>query len=458
MKKAIMRLIILIWASISAAGANEWYIEQKIPPPKTATWPHAWAVPISISGDICIMGALVDGENGLRAGAAYVYRFDGSEWVEEQKLMALDGQEGDTFGYDVAINDGTIIIGASGDDDNGEDSGSAYVFRHNGTEWVQTQKLMPSNREYENHFGTCIRISGDICIIGAGSWYFDVPSQVYIFRFDGDSWKEEESITFSKNEAGDFWGKLDMFYLPFDYGDEAGFVVGAAGDDEAGENVGAVYLFRNSWANQSEWSMIKKIMPPDSTEGLLFGESVAYTGEVLAVSALGNGSQDSCIYMYRPSNYSFDYAPNGPLPEQKLTIPRQDKGKAFVFGTYLAVDRDTLITTAFRIIDDDPQHCDGIVYVYEYNGSVWVLKSRIVASDSRQDMFMFGQLFPWPVAIDGDVAMLGAQGSIGELGMTYIYRRCPTADVNGDCFVSLADFSVLAQEWLTGFHPWPRRW
>jgi hypothetical protein len=157
--------------------------------------------------------------------------------------------------------------------------------------------------------------------------------------------------------------------------------------------------------------------------------------------------------VYRRSSGIF-HDPDGPLPEQKITVPQQDKDKVFGFGRCVAVDGDTLITTALKIVPQDPYYADGIVYIYEYNGSTWFLNSRIQATDSRQEVVFYGP-FLWPVAIDEDMAMLGAHGSMWGDGMTYIYRRCPTADVTGDCYVNLADFSVLAQQWLTGFHPWP---
>ncbi len=450
MNKAVLLVIIAATSThVSGLGNNTWYIEQKIPPPQTATHPSGWGIPIGISGDTCVMGAHIDKENGFYAGAVYVYRFDGSEWVAEQKLMALDGQDEDYFGYGAAISDGTIIIGAPGDDDNGEDSGSVYVFRHNGTEWEQTQKLMPAIREHDNVFGTYVSISGNLCVIGADFWDVDVPCQVYVFRFDGNTWNEETSFTFSWADVYPFWGKLGVVYPPPYFGAE--FVVGAPGDDEAGEDVGAVYLFYDRW---DEWSMYKKIMPPDAEDRLFFGESIGYSGEVIAVSAPGDGGQNGCIYMYRPWIDRYYYS-SDLQPEQKLTVPQQDKDKVFGFGNCLAVDGDTLITTAFKFIQGDPwpYYYNGIVYIYEYNGAGWALKSRFEASDSRQDISMFWQLFDWPVAIDGDVAMLGAQGIPGP-GMTYIYRRCPAADVTGDCFVDMTDIGVLARQWLNGFEPW----
>jgi len=58
----------------------------------------------------------------------YVFTCTGNSWTEEKKLTASGGVEGDYFGYSVAIDVDTIAVGSLGDDDNGEESGSAYVF------------------------------------------------------------------------------------------------------------------------------------------------------------------------------------------------------------------------------------------------------------------------------------------------------------------------------------------
>jgi hypothetical protein len=75
------------------------------------------------------VGAVGDSnENGIAAGSAYVFRFDCSTWPERAKLLAADGAEYDALGFCVAVDGDVAVVGADWDDDNGEDSGSAYVF------------------------------------------------------------------------------------------------------------------------------------------------------------------------------------------------------------------------------------------------------------------------------------------------------------------------------------------
>src|SRR5262245_58686796 len=83
---------------------------------------------VSISGDYVLVGAPDDGDGGTNSGSVYVFRRDGSTWIQEAKLTASDGDGGDSFGKSVAIAVDVAIVGAPYDEDNGVNSGSAYVF------------------------------------------------------------------------------------------------------------------------------------------------------------------------------------------------------------------------------------------------------------------------------------------------------------------------------------------
>jgi hypothetical protein len=84
---------------------------------------------VSISGGVALVGSPYDDDHGDYSGSAYVFRWNGSSWVEEQKLLASDGAEADRFGDSVSISGDVALVGARTDDDSGTDSGSAYVFK-----------------------------------------------------------------------------------------------------------------------------------------------------------------------------------------------------------------------------------------------------------------------------------------------------------------------------------------
>jgi len=113
------------------------------------------------------VGADENDDNGEGSGSAYVFRWNGSSWVEEQKLLPSDGAAEDYFGCSVSISGNVALVGADENDDNGEGSGSAYVFRWNGSSWVEEQKLLPSDGAAYDWFGESVSISGDVALVGA---------------------------------------------------------------------------------------------------------------------------------------------------------------------------------------------------------------------------------------------------------------------------------------------------
>lgn len=84
---------------------------------------------VALSGDTALVGAYLDSENGVGAGAAFVFVRSGGSWTERAKLTASDASYGDHFGSHLGMSGNRVLIAASEDDDNGYQSGSAYVFQ-----------------------------------------------------------------------------------------------------------------------------------------------------------------------------------------------------------------------------------------------------------------------------------------------------------------------------------------
>ena len=123
---------------------------------------------VAVAGDTAVIGAWGDDDDGIDSGSAYVFRYNGTAWVEEAKLTASDAAEGDHFGGSVTVSGDTVVVGAYADDDNGSRSGSAYVFRYSGTAWVEEAKLTASDGAADDFFGFPVAVSGDTVVVGAG--------------------------------------------------------------------------------------------------------------------------------------------------------------------------------------------------------------------------------------------------------------------------------------------------
>ena len=187
------------------------------------------------------------GAHGDSAGSAYVYqRNEGGadNWGEVAKITAGDAAFDDGFGRSVAISGDTVIVGAFDDDDNGTDSGSAYVYQRDeggADNWGEVAKITASDGAAYDVFSWSVSISGDTAIVGAhdydGDWLNDGSAYVYQRDEGGvDNWGEVTKITASDGSTLDHLGSSAGIS-----GDTA--IVGASWDDDNGRDSGSAYIF-----------------------------------------------------------------------------------------------------------------------------------------------------------------------------------------------------------------------
>jgi MYXO-CTERM domain-containing protein len=106
-----------------------WTQEAELLPSDGAMKPlYGFGSSVALEGDTALVGASADGLIAANAGSAYVYARSGAAWTEESKIVPNDVAANDFFGGSVALEGDTVLVGAYEDDDNGMDSGSAYVF------------------------------------------------------------------------------------------------------------------------------------------------------------------------------------------------------------------------------------------------------------------------------------------------------------------------------------------
>ena len=207
-----------------------------------------WSV--SVSGDVAVIGACTsdgpdvgnEGSMGTDySGSAYVFtRQNNGNWVQRQKLEASDATARDYFGYSVSVSGDMLVVGAIGDDDNGTNSGSAYVFaRQANGSWRQHQKIVASDGTQEAHFGRSVAVSGFTAVIGADGGLSGgaVTGSAYVFARQVDaSWAEQQNLHASDGAADDFFGNSVSI------SGETAFV-GAFGAVDSGPESGSAYIF-----------------------------------------------------------------------------------------------------------------------------------------------------------------------------------------------------------------------
>ncbi len=334
-------------AYISRWNGVIWMEEQKLLPLDGFS-ADLFGVSVSISGDAAIVGAYLDDDNGLSSGSAYVYRRNGVIWMEEQKLLASDGAVNDRFGTVVSISGDTAIVGASLDDDNGLDSGSAYVYRWNGLLWVEEQKLLASDRAAGDLFGSSVFINGNTAIVGAqgDDDNGDSSGSAYIYRWNGVSWLEEQKLVASDGALLDRFGVSVCIRA-----DRA--IVGSSFDDDNGSNSGAAFIYR--W-NGATWVEEQKLLASDGFAQDSFGISVCISDTTAIVGAHlddDNGSDSGSAYIYRWTGVAW-------VEEQKLVA--SDGGAVDQFGLSVSISGDTAILGAS--LDDDNGANSGSAYMF----------------------------------------------------------------------------------------------
>ncbi len=255
---------------------------------------------VALTADTAVIGACGDDDKGVNSGAAYVYtRGAAGIWTLQAKLTATDDAPGDRFGFSVALAGDTAVIGAFGDDDKGVNSGAAYVYTRDAPGiWTLQAKLTATDSAPDDRFGFSVALDGDTALIGTER---DSDKEVesgaaYVYTRDASgAWIPQAKLTASDDAPGDFFGES----VALD-GDTA--LIGARGDDGKGSFSGAAYIYTRSAAGV--WSIQAKLTADDGAPFDLFGDSVALDGNTAVIGTPLDGDKGSgfgAAYVYTRS-------------------------------------------------------------------------------------------------------------------------------------------------------------
>jgi len=347
----------------------------------------------------------------LGGGAASQASAPGScDPTQTQKLLASDGGTGDGFGYAVAAEGGTLVVGSYLDTNaGGVASGAAYVFVNGTGSWVEQTKLLGSNLGSGDHLGISVGISGDSAIAGAhrNDFVAGNAGSAHVFVRAGGIWTEQAMLLAADAALSDEFGVS----VAID-GDTA--LVGAGGDNHAGGvDAGSAYVFVR---NGTVWTQQQRLSASDAGAFDFFGTSVALSGDTAIIGAPfedNAGSQSGSAYVFVRAGGVW-------TQQQKLIAP--DAASNDYFGEAVALSGNCAIIGSARDDDACPQltNCNsGSAYVWVRNGSLWTVEQKLTASDADT-----GDFFGYSVAIDGDFVVVGAQLSgVNFAGSAYLFHR-----------------------------------
>ncbi|MDF4222185.1 DUF5011 domain-containing protein [Maribacter sp. M208] len=366
-----------IWGNIQRVMANDYL---------SGSW---FGNSVAISNDFAIIGANGHDDFGIKSGAAYLYEKDtNGNWLEAQKLTASDSNTNDYFGSAVAISGNTAVVGAIGNDDNGDNSGSVYVYDRNanGT-WLQTQKLLVDNGTSNSNFGTSVAISPNYIVVGTHHTDANLTDKAYIFEKDvNDNWVQLQVLTASDAVLGDDFGVSVSI-------SNDKIVIGAARNGSNGNDSGAAYIFEKS--SDGLFTETQKIVAGNASFGHRFGSSVAISANTVIVGSPGSNDDGNGS----GSAYIFEKGTDGNWVEQeKLTASNAASNNWF--GQSVSISNNRVVVGS-----DENGVGRGSAYLFEKDtNGTW---SELQILDSRPNAGY--DSFGGSVSISGDVAVVGAR-------------------------------------------------
>ncbi len=352
-------------------------------------------------------------------------------------LVVTGGHPIDSLGQAVALSGPHLLVGAPTDDNAGAKAGAFYAFRHDGTNWVQSQKIVSPEGAHST-FGGTISIDGNVAAIGIDNDVVPAAKirragKVHLYQYESDHWIHEQTLGDDGTDKNNRFGSAVAV-------SEGHLLIGAKYDDDRANNAGAVYAYCRV---DGIWTPTQKLLPRDDYAAAGFGWFVAMEKSWAIVGAPGDdedGDSAGAVYVFRWSDGKWQ-------AYQKLRASDGAAGR--VFGGSIALDANTLVVGAPNRASESGG--PGAVYIFDLQNGRWVERQKLVALDRRsrseplRDVWEFqrprngrvkAQLknqiqrsndFGDRVSLDGDVLVVGARldssVSLPEAGAAYVFRK-----------------------------------
>ncbi len=377
---------------------------------------------VAVDGNTMIIGAAAEDDNGEDSGSVYIYTRTDTGWDQQSKLLPNDGAPFDFFGFSVDLDGDTAIIGARLNDENGTRAGAAYIFTRNNGTWTQQAKLLASDGVAEDRFGYSVSIHGDTAAIGAR--LADITGASYIFTRTNNTWTQQAKLIPSDGNGGEQFGCSISIH-----GDAV--LIGAYHDFAPLYNSGSAYLFTR---NNGLWSEHQKLIPSDGDFGDSFGYAVSIENDTAVIGALWNkdaGFASGSAYVFTRNDEHWT--------EQAKLLPT-DLAAGDTFGLSVSISENTILIGSQG--HDDNGSSSGASYIFTRNNTVWTQQAKILPNDGDEN-----DVFGGSVSISGNTTVLGAQGYdhfSNNSGTAYVFDLqcifCPP-DLNNDGSLNFTDIS-----------------
>ncbi len=418
---------------------------------------------VAISGDTMVVGAPLEdsnatGVNGNPAnnsatdsGAAYIFVRNGTNWVQQAYLKASNTGADDGFGWAVAVSGDTVVVAAYNEDSNATgvngdpannsatESGAAYIFVRNGTNWVQQAYLKGSNTGAHDAFGWAVAMSGDTVVVGApgedsnasgvngnqSNNSLSFAGAAYVFVRSGTNWSQQAYLKTSNPRDSDNFGAtvaVSGDTVVVGTYNESSSATGVNGDqtDNSAPAAGAAYVFVRTGTNWAQQAYLKasNTGADDEFTGSIGG--LAISGDTIVVASpkedsdgIGvNGNQSNDLATDSGAVYIFVRSGTNWTQQAYLKASNAEAGDEF--GLQVAISDDVVVVGA-----GDDSNATGVngdqsdnsvtdscaAYVFVRNGTNWTQQAYLKASNTGAN-----DLFGLFVAVSGGTVVVGAPG------------------------------------------------
>lgn len=233
-------------------------------------------VAVAISGATALAGTTSDGlpvmPGDTAIGRVRVFDYS-SGWMEAANIVPVDSETGDRFGYAVALDGDTALVGAPGKDAN---YGVAYIFGRTEKGWTQVVKLAASDRQPGDFFGSAVALAGDAALIGSYNAMGSV-GEAYVFERQGEAWVQTQILMSPAPVVGELFGA--QVGLSGDYAMVTGY--GFESVPNFGSR-GSGYLYGRV---ATGYSLLTALRVDDGVTGDLLGIGGALAGGVALLGA-----------------------------------------------------------------------------------------------------------------------------------------------------------------------------
>lgn len=385
---------------------------------------------LAVDGDTLIVNSRGWDGAAVNLGAAFIYirndqgtPTDASDdtWDYQATLSPPTDVPASFVGNAVAISGDTAVISDSSDDEGAEGSGAIYIYTRTNNIWTFRQKIKASDSAEYDYFGFSVALDNDTIVVGAPnadgekipfeSWSESNQGAVYVFTRSGNTWTEVSKLVASDRQPDKRLGYSVAI-------EDTTILVGAPGDNEGAYSSGAAYLFE---LVDNNWNEVQKLKASSIQTNAEFGYSVALDGDNLIIGAYKHPFINLTDGDLDPAGAAFVFTRENNIWQEEQMLALSQTILNSYFGRTVDIQGDQILVGSIHQRVYPGSNNNGPVYLFRKINSTWVLNDTLIDNDLEDYSF-----FAETIALAGDHILIGAYED-SELadgaGSVYVYHQ-----------------------------------